>query len=268
MNKKNNKTISSRLKKIFLFLIIIFPLIFSFNFAIVKAEICLDRGACTTQTSCNALYSNPVFISTTDCPFQNSDIGLWGCCFSSAECYAVGGICTPNCTGIPHTDIDCPGSGNSICCTETGNTTGGAPDTTTPTQQPAQTDTQTQANINVSGANLFAGVSASCVPNQDQPGECTTADFVIVAMNVANFLLGIIAALALLFFIVAGIKMVISQGNSEQISSAKSMMLNSVIGIVIALCSFLIVRFVQDAIGLKDKVYNESIKIEGTINPK
>lgn len=249
------------MKKIFLILLIIIPITICFNFA--KAE-----WGCTGSTDC---------VNCGD-KCSDTDLGCTGTCpsatasgDSSRQCCAVD-PCTKimgsnyNCVTITsgansnagsYECADgnkwyCKGADNINCCKQK--------------QQPATTQTPTIKDVG--GTNLFDGVSTSCVPDQSQPGECTTADFVIVAMNATNLLLGIIAALALLFFIVAGIKMVISQGNSEQISSAKSMMLNSVIGIVIALCSFLIVRFVQDAIGLKDKVYNESIKIEGTINPK
>jgi hypothetical protein len=108
------------------------------------------------------------------------------------------------------------------------------------------------------GSHIFTGIE-----HCRDTGECSTEDLVTAGINGANILLGVIASIALLFFIIAGIQMIISQGNSEKISSAKSMMINSVIGLAIALCSFLIVRFVQDLILPSNSEYKIQDVIKG-----
>ncbi|MDD4290238.1 MAG: pilin [Patescibacteria group bacterium] len=114
------------------------------------------------------------------------------------------------------------------------------------TQTQAEEKDENAISTNEPGI-IFTGITNKC----KDKGECATKDLVTIAINAANLLLSLIAGVALLFFVVAGIQMIISQGNSEKISSAKSMMLNSIIGIAIALCSFVIVKFVQNAIGLE-----------------
>lgn len=222
----------------------------SFNFA--KAD-----TSCTVDGQDGTCLKGPVGLDGgSECP------GVGTCTTGSSVC-----CITSPCERL-NEGYSCVTSFEGQTCTPKSFCVGEEPKCCRPTPPQTPASTQTETVKDVGGTNLFAGVTASCTPKQDSPGECETKDFIIVAMNVANLLLGIIAALALLFFIVAGIKMVISRGNSEQISSAKSMMLNSVIGIVIALCSFLIVRFVQDTIGLKETIDGQQIKIQNTINPR
>jgi hypothetical protein len=103
-----------------------------------------------------------------------------------------------------------------------------------------------QQNGQTSG--IFSGISCISDTESTSAGDCSTEDMIAVAINITNLLLGTIGSVALLFFIIAGIQMIYSQGSQEKISKAKSMMLNSVIGITIALCSFLIVSFVRKEI--------------------
>lgn len=61
---------------------------------------------------------------------------------------------------------------------------------------------------------------------------------------VVNVLLFIIGAVSVIMIIIGGFKYVISNGDSSQITSAKNTILYAVIGLVIALLAFAIVRFV------------------------
>ncbi len=116
------------------------------------------------------------------------------------------------------------------------------------------------AQQNAPTTGIFSGITCldkvidSSDPTKTKyAGDCSTEDMIAVAINIANLLLGTIGSIALLFFIVAGIQMIFSQGSPEKIGKAKSMMLNSVIGITIALCSFLIVSFIRkDILGMSN----------------
>lgn len=87
-------------------------------------------------------------------------------------------------------------------------------------------------------------------------GFCSVNNIVETAIKIADFLLGIVAGVALLFFVVAGIMMIISGGQQEKIAKGKSMMINSVIGLVICVLSWVTVYFVQTAIGVNQTLGN------------
>lgn len=67
-----------------------------------------------------------------------------------------------------------------------------------------------------------------------------------VIETVTNVLLFIIGAIAVIMIIIGGIKYVVSNGDSAQITSAKNTILYAVIGIVVALLAYAIVNFVID----------------------
>jgi hypothetical protein len=64
---------------------------------------------------------------------------------------------------------------------------------------------------------------------------------------VVNVLMFIVGAVSVIMIIIGGLKYVVSNGDSNQIQSAKNTILYAVIGIVVALLAFAIVSFVVDA---------------------
>ena len=64
--------------------------------------------------------------------------------------------------------------------------------------------------------------------------------------TITNALLFIIGAISVIMIIVGGIRYVISNGDSTQITAAKNTILYAVIGLVIAVLAYAIVRFVVD----------------------
>lgn len=98
--------------------------------------------------------------------------------------------------------------------------------------------------VEVQSANLFANTSSECLSK----GICDVTDMVSVAINITKYLTGIIGSIALLFFIIAGIKMLLSQGNPSKIGEAKKMMSQTIIGIIVFLSAYLIVDFVQTSL--------------------
>ena len=74
-------------------------------------------------------------------------------------------------------------------------------------------------------------------------GTCTLNDFIRLGVNVANWILGIVGSLALLFFIYGGLWMIISSGKSEEIQKAKTILTNAIIGLIIVFMSWVIINF-------------------------
>jgi len=82
----------------------------------------------------------------------------------------------------------------------------------------------------------------------DNCGNYSLNDFVSLGINVAQFMLGIVGSLALLFFIYGGIKMIIAAGASDKIEEAKNIIKNAVIGLVIVFVSWTIINFTYKAL--------------------
>jgi hypothetical protein len=84
------------------------------------------------------------------------------------------------------------------------------------------------------------GQAKTCGPDGNKR-VCSFGDRV---QQVINVLLFIIGAVAVIMIIIGGIKYVLSNGDSSQITSAKNTILYAVIGLVVALLAYAIVNFV------------------------
>lgn len=83
-------------------------------------------------------------------------------------------------------------------------------------------------------------------------GECRSISiYILVLLQVANYLFSIVGALALLFFIYGGFTLILSRGNAEQTSKGIGIISAAVIGLVIVFGAYMLVRFLGTAIGLK-----------------
>lgn len=78
----------------------------------------------------------------------------------------------------------------------------------------------------------------------EDPNTCGTCELVSVINNIIQFVVQISTLLAVAAFIYAGFLMVTSQGNEGQITRAKGIFTNVVIGLVIILAAFIIVNTV------------------------
>lgn len=88
----------------------------------------------------------------------------------------------------------------------------------------------------------FLSNAAGIVPCGNNGTECTACHFVKLGQNLLDWFIKIMSGIIALVFAWAGIKMVMSAGNTEAVSSAKSMMTNSVVGLVIMLAAWLIIN--------------------------
>ncbi|OGE84459.1 MAG: hypothetical protein A2846_00960 [Candidatus Doudnabacteria bacterium RIFCSPHIGHO2_01_FULL_49_9] len=82
--------------------------------------------------------------------------------------------------------------------------------------------------------------SASGLPDSADPNE-----FIV---GVIDILLGIVGLVAVLFLIIGGFRYVTSAGNEETAEAGKKTVINAIIGIVIVILAFVIVRVVATAI--------------------
>jgi hypothetical protein len=80
-------------------------------------------------------------------------------------------------------------------------------------------------------------------------GKCELNDFLKIAFWVWKWILSISGSLALLFFIYGGFTFLISGGSSERVTKGKTILINSIIGLVIIFTSFLIVNFILVKLG-------------------
>ncbi len=77
------------------------------------------------------------------------------------------------------------------------------------------------------------------------PNETRFSDFVMRIINIALAVAGLIAVL---FLIIGGFRYITSAGNEETAESAKKIIINAIIGVVVIILSFVIVRVISNAL--------------------
>jgi len=95
-----------------------------------------------------------------------------------------------------------------------------------------------------------AQVEGGLVPDggKKATGDYQLSDFTQIIINASKLILGVTGSLALLFFIYGGFQMIISAGNQESITRAKTILFNAVIGLAIIFTSALIIMFVEKSL--------------------
>ncbi|MDB5179187.1 MAG: hypothetical protein JWN01_1130 [Patescibacteria group bacterium] len=66
--------------------------------------------------------------------------------------------------------------------------------------------------------------------------------------TIANTLIFLVGAVAVIFLIIGGLRYVVSQGDAKNIEAAKNTILYAIVGIVVAVISFALVQFVINAL--------------------
>lgn len=85
-------------------------------------------------------------------------------------------------------------------------------------------------------------------------GNCGFNDIVNIFINAADYLFGILGALALLFFIYGGVIWLTAGGSAGQIDKGKKILLGALIGMLLALGAWLIIKFLVTALGVTTEV--------------
>lgn len=98
-----------------------------------------------------------------------------------------------------------------------------------------------------SGTAATGGAGASSTTSGSEICGATSKDsFTDIMKNIINTILFVLGIVAVIMIIIGGIRYVTSNGNAQQINSAKDTVLYSVIGLVIAIMAYAIVGFVID----------------------
>jgi len=83
-----------------------------------------------------------------------------------------------------------------------------------------------------------------CLNEAELTAECRDVGvFIILGINVASYLFGIIGALALLMFVYGGFTIIISQGNPEKVKQGTGIIMAAVIGLLIVFGGYLLIQF-------------------------
>jgi hypothetical protein len=103
-----------------------------------------------------------------------------------------------------------------------------------------------------SAAGILPSESGGACP-MGQEGRCgnyTLNDGVRLMVNVAQWILGIVGSLALLMFVIGGFMFLISGGSAKNVEKGKDIIISAVIGLIIVFCSYMIITFSMQAMGL------------------
>lgn len=109
----------------------------------------------------------------------------------------------------------------------------------------------TKASRNCSGSESTANPQDSCTGDNPDPRYCLVpivpeTGLLTMFLLIAKGFLGMLAAWAILFIIVGGVRMVLAQGNEEAYGQAKRTITFAILGMIIAAMSFSIVNIVQN----------------------
>ncbi len=104
----------------------------------------------------------------------------------------------------------------------------------------------TTANAACNDSDLSVKTGVDCAKGKGTKTNLVKGEDSLIK-TVTNVLLFIIGAISVIMIIFGGIKYVISNGDSSQITGAKNTILYSVIGLIIALLAYAIVNFVVDS---------------------
>ena len=105
--------------------------------------------------------------------------------------------------------------------------------------------------ISLFAANIvYAGFVTDPIVPCTGDDACKLCDLWHLASNIINFIsFNLAIPLATLLFVVAGIMFLISGGNQEKVALARSIFTNTVIGLVIIFCSWMLIDTLIKSIG-------------------
>lgn len=86
------------------------------------------------------------------------------------------------------------------------------------------------------------------VPDSGSSGLPNQAKFSEIMITIINILLAVAGLIAVIFLIVGGFRYITAGGNEEASEAAKKTITNAIIGIVIIILAFVIVRVISNAL--------------------
>lgn len=99
-------------------------------------------------------------------------------------------------------------------------------------------------------------------------GDCTLDNFLGLGINIANIIFKYLGIVALILFIIGGLRWITSGGSSEKIAQGKRIITAAVVGIVIVVFATLIVRIFGETIGVEMEEYLNVSDIEAPRRPE
>ncbi len=92
------------------------------------------------------------------------------------------------------------------------------------------------------------GAKEACPVDKDGASQCGTANIGSLFNSVTSILLFIVGAVSVIMIIVGALRYVLSAGDAKNTAAAKDTILYAVIGLVIALSAYAIIKFATGAI--------------------
>ena len=101
---------------------------------------------------------------------------------------------------------------------------------------------------------LCEGSGGTWTANANQPngGSCSTEgpSVVQIVQQIADVLVFIVGAVAVIMLIIGGIRYTVSQGDQAAIAGAKNTILYSIVGVIVAFVSYAAVHFIITAFNI------------------
>ncbi|MDO8511669.1 MAG: TrbC/VirB2 family protein [bacterium] len=96
---------------------------------------------------------------------------------------------------------------------------------------------------------LLPGVAMAQLTGAPVPPGTARGDLSSVILNIINYVLAVVGVVALAYLIYGGFRYITSGGNEDSIQTAKDVIINAVIGIVVIGVAAALVNFVVRAVG-------------------
>ena len=87
-------------------------------------------------------------------------------------------------------------------------------------------------------------IPEGCRIGRQARGSCGINEIIQLLINITRLMFGVMGSAALLMFTYGGLLWIISMGKGHEVEKAKGIILNSIYGIAIILCAWVIVNFV------------------------
>ena len=82
------------------------------------------------------------------------------------------------------------------------------------------------------------------LPTNNEPAKYQFTDFISFLGNVMRLAIGLVGGVAVIFIIYGGYKYMMAGGNPEQAAGAKSTILWAIVGLIIAITSYIVVAYI------------------------
>ena len=105
------------------------------------------------------------------------------------------------------------------------------------------------ASVAVATAPALASAQWSVGFGNAQSSGTPTGSIIGIIQSTMNWLLAILGFLGIIGFVIAGILYLTAAGNEDQIDKAKTAMMYSIIGVIVALLGFVVIQAVTAWLG-------------------